>query len=105
MRPICRSAEPAFHHQLLGLGNGLGRVEALRAGLRAVHDGMAAIELERILEIVEPFLARLVTAVDEPAIRLQQYRRPQILLAVPPVARAGGRAAGAEDALVQAVQL
>src|SRR5690606_28222571 len=31
--------------------------------------------------------------------------RTQVALAVPPVARAGGAAAGAEDALVQAVEL
>src|SRR5207253_3415398 len=35
-------------------GDCLRRIEALRAGLGAVQDGVAAIEPERILEIVEP---------------------------------------------------
>src|SRR5690606_39455995 len=38
---------------LLDLGNRLGRVKPLRAGLRAVHDGVATIEAERILKIVK----------------------------------------------------
>jgi hypothetical protein len=32
------------HHQLLDLGDGLGRVEALQAGVGVVHDGVAAEE-------------------------------------------------------------
>src|SRR5690606_19052631 len=48
------SAEPALDHQLLGLGDRLGRIQPLRAGLGAVHDGVAAVELEWVLEIVEP---------------------------------------------------
>src|SRR5437016_82203 len=87
------------------LGDRLGRIEALRAGLGAVHDGVAAIEPERILEIVEPFAGRFIAAVLDPAVRLQQRGRAQIALAVPPIARTGGRAAGAEDAFVEAVEL
>ena len=37
----------AFEHQLLDLADGLRRVQPLGAGLGAVHDGVAAIELER----------------------------------------------------------
>src|SRR5262245_58508963 len=51
------------HHQLLDLGDGLGRIEVLRAGPGAVHDGVAAIEAEGVLEIVEPLAGRLVAAV------------------------------------------
>src|SRR5712691_3043974 len=75
-------------HLLLDLGDCLGRIEVLRAGVRAVHDGVAAIEPERVLEIVEPLAGRLVAAVDDPALRLQQCSRPEEALAVPPVARA-----------------
>src|SRR3954467_3456909 len=88
----------------LELGNRLGRVEALRAGLGAVHDGVAAIEPERILEIVEPFAGGFITAVLDPAVRLQQRRGSQIALAVPPVARAGGRAAGAQNTFIKTVE-
>ena len=95
---------PLDHH-LLDLGDRLRRVEALRAGLGAVHDGVAAIEPERIFEIVEPLAGRFIAAVDDPAVGLQQRGGAEIAIDVPPVARARGRAAGAQDALVEAVEL
>src|SRR5262249_56807548 len=66
-----RSHLPLDHHPL-DLGDGLGGGEALRAGLGAVHDGVAAVEAERILEIVEALSGRLVAAVLEPAVGLEQ---------------------------------
>ena len=89
----------------LDLGDRLRRIEALRAGLGAVHDGVAAVEPERVFEIVEPLAGRLVAAVADPAVGLQQRGRAEIALRVPPVARARRRAAGAQDALVVAVEL
>src|SRR5260370_20711587 len=86
----------------LELGDGLGGVEALRAGLGAVHDGVAAVEAERILEIVEALSGRLIPTVLEPAVGLKQRSGPEETLAVPPIARAGGRAARAQDAFVEA---
>src|SRR3546814_21136265 len=47
----------------------------------------------------------LVSAVDDPAVGLQQDRRAEVAVAVPPVARARGAAAGAQDAFVEAVEL
>src|SRR5690606_11461708 len=94
-----RGSALALHHQLLDLADGLGRIEALGAGLGAVHDGVAAVEPERVLELVEALAGRLVAAVGDPAVGLQQNRRSEVAVAVPPVARAGGRAAEAEDAL------
>ena len=47
----------------------------------------------------------LVARVGDEAVGLQQARRADELVRVPPERRAGGRAAGAQDALVQAVQL
>src|SRR3954453_18620965 len=91
---------PLDHHRL-DLGDGFRRIEALWAGLGAVHDRVAAVEPERVLEIVEPLTGSFVARVDEPAAGLQQRSRPHEFVRVPPVARAGGRAAGAEDALVQ----
>ena len=66
---------------------------------------MAPIKPERVFERVEPFSLRLVAAVRQPAPCLQEYRRSQEAIAVPPVARASGSAAEAEDALVVAVEL
>src|SRR5262249_720322 len=65
-RSDCGSHLPLDHHPL-DLGDGLGRVEVLGAGLGAVHDGVAAVEAERILEIVEALSGRLVAAVLEAA--------------------------------------
>src|SRR3546814_10728715 len=69
----------------------------LRAGLGAVHDGVAAVEPEGILELVEPLAGRLVTAVGDPAVGAQQDGGAEVAVAVPPVARAGGRAAKARS--------
>src|SRR5580700_8294853 len=92
-------------HQLLDLGDGLGRVEALGTGLGAIHDGVAAIEPERVLEIVKALAGRLVAAVGDVAIGLQQGRGTKIAVVVPPIAWAGGRATGAQDAFVEPVKL
>src|SRR6266404_5935891 len=94
----------AFDQLELEFGDGLGRIEALRAGLGAVHDGVATIKPERVLEIVESFAGGFVAAVLDPARCLQQRCRSQEALAVPPVARARRRAAGAENAFVEAVE-
>jgi hypothetical protein len=52
-RRACTATEAAmtrskfpFHEHLLGLGDRLGRVEAFRTGLGAIHDRMAAVEAE-----------------------------------------------------------
>src|SRR5712672_3175090 len=84
-----RSNRP-FDHHLLDLGDGLRRIEALGAGLGAIHDGVAAIEPERILELVEPLARGLVAAVGEPAVGLQQDGGAEVALAGPPVGRARG---------------
>src|SRR5205085_2325992 len=63
------------------------------------------VKLEGILEVVQSRAGVLVARIDDPAMRLQQDRGAQVAFAVPPVARAGSRAAGAQDAFVQAVEL
>ena len=73
--------------------------------LGAVHDRVAAIETERILEPVEALAGALITTVGKPAVGLQQDRRAEILVLVPPVARARRRAAEAQDALPHAIEL
>src|SRR5690348_3443454 len=75
-------------------------IEALRAGFRAVQDGVAAVDPERILQIVKTLAGPLITAVLHPAVRLQQRGGAEIAVRIPPVARTGRRAARAEDAFV-----
>src|SRR6267378_4249904 len=95
----------ALGHHSFGVADGERRVEALRAGLGAVHDRVAAVEAERILEPIKALARPLVATVSEPAVGLQQDRRAEILVLVPPVARARGRAAEAQDALPLAIEL
>src|SRR5690606_12385497 len=104
----CLTQHPSdapFHHHLLDFRYRLGGIEPLRAGLRAVHDGVAAVEAERVFQIVEPFSGGLVARIDEPAVGLQQDCRAEIAVTVPPVARAGRGAAGTQDAFIQPIEL
>src|SRR5690606_4267140 len=59
---------PPLQHELLDVGDGAGGVEALGAGARAVHDGVAAVQLERILEVVQAGAGVLVAGVGDPAV-------------------------------------
>lgn len=91
--------------QLLDLGDGTAGIEPLGAGARAVHDRVAPVDAEGVLQLVQTLGGVLVTRVDDPAVGLHQHGGAQVLLGVPPVRGARGGAAGAQDALVQAVQL
>src|ERR1700694_2024570 len=95
----------AFVHHPLGVGNRTRRVEPFRAGVGAVHDRVAAIETERILEPVEALAGMLIPTVDQPPMRLQQDRWAEITILVPPVARARRRAAEARNAFPRAGEL
>ena len=66
---------------------------------------MAAIEAERVLEPVEALAGALIAAVRKPTIGLQQDRRTEILILVPPIARARGRAAEAQNAFPRPIEL
>ena len=59
----------------------------------------------RILEVVQALGGGLIAAVGDETVGLQQTGRADELVGVPPEAGAAGRAAGAQDALVQAVEL
>ena len=79
-------------------------IQILRAGVRAVHNCMAAIQLVRIVQILQTLLGHLIARIGDPPIGLLQDGGAEVLIAVPPVGRAGRRAARAENALVQTVQ-
>ena len=64
---------------------------------------MAAIEPERVFEVVEPVARRLVPAVDQPAIGLEEHGWSEEAITIPPMTGASRGAAKAEDALVKAV--
>jgi hypothetical protein len=102
---MARGLQHALHHHFLDLGNRLGRVQPFGAGFGAIHDRVAAIQLERIMQIIQPLACGLVAAVDDPAIGMQQRCRAKVAIAIPPVAGARGRAAGAHHAFIKPVQL
>ena len=66
---------------------------------------MATIEPEWILDKVEPLSGRLVTRILQPTAGLEQCRGAEVAIAIPPIARAGCCAAGAQDAFVETIEL
>ena len=80
------------------------RVEVLGASLGAVHDSMATVELVGIIQALQTLLRHLITGIGNPAVSLLENGRTEVLIRVPPVGRARGGAAGAENALVETVQ-
>src|SRR5437762_568139 len=74
-RQICgagRASDLTLDHFQLELGDRFRGVQTLWARLGAVHDGVAAVEPERIFEIVEPFSGGFIAGVLDPAGCLQQ---------------------------------
>lgn len=96
---------PLKSHLLLDLGDRQTGVETLGACAGAVENGVAAVQAHRVVEGVLALGRLLVTRVDEPPVRLEQDGGAQVLLRVPPIRGARRRAARAEDALVEAVEL
>src|SRR3954467_8115416 len=95
----------AAYHQFLDLADRLVRIQTLRAYVRAVHDRVATEQAVRVFQVVQARVGRFVAAVGDETVRLQQASRADELVRVPPERRARSRAAGAQDALVQAVEL
>lgn len=101
---LARLAKVA-RHELLDLGNGQARVQALGTSLGAVHDGVATVDGEVVLKFGQSFVAELVARVNDPSVGLQEDGRAQVLVRVPPVRGTRGRTACAQDALVETVDL
>ncbi len=75
----------AFDHHLFDFHDGLSWVQTLWTGLGAVHNRVAAIELERVFERVEAFIGCVITAVGDPAIGLEEDGGAEEFIAVPPI--------------------
>ncbi len=65
---------------------------------------MAPVQAHRVIQRRLPRLRALISRINQPPVRLQQYCRPQVFLGIPPVRGTGRGAAGAKDALVEAVE-
>src|SRR6185312_7875149 len=100
-----RQSHRPLDQQILDLLDRERRIEVLRAHVDAVHDRVAAKEPIRILDIVEPLVQIAIAAVGHEAIGLQQSGGTDELVGVPPEGWTRRRAARAQDAFVEAVQL
>ena len=70
---------------LLDLRDGLARVESLWADLCAVHDGLAPVELEGLVQLLQSLIRGLVSAIDDPPVGLEEDGGTEVLVRVPPV--------------------
>ena len=90
---------------LLDVSNRLTGVETLGAHLGAVHDGVASVQLERIVQEVQALLSELVSAVLDPLVGLHQDGGTEVVILRPPVTGTGSAAASTQNTLVHTVQL
>lgn len=65
---------------------------------------MTPIETHRVIKRIFAFGGAFVTGIVDPTVGLQQDGWSEVFFRVPPVGGAGGAAAGAEDAFVEAVE-
>ena len=66
---------------------------------------MTPVQAHLILELLFPLLLELISGICQPPVALHQDRWSQVLGTVPPVTRAGCRAACAENTLIQTIKL
>ena len=66
----CFCSEAACDHELLDLGDCFGRVQSFGAGFGAVHDRVAAIQLERVFQLIQTLTGGFIAAVRNPAVSL-----------------------------------
>jgi hypothetical protein len=103
--PLLQRKRNLESHLLLDFRNGQTWVQALRASPRAVQNSMTPVQTHAVIQRRLSLLLLLISAIRQPSVTLQQHCRAKVFLRVPPVRRAGGGAAGAENALVEAIQL
>ena len=70
-----------FGQHLLDVSDRFGGVESLGTGLGAVHDRVAAVELEAVVQSLQSLLSLLVTRVNDPAVGLRE-RQSQTAIGV-----------------------
>ena len=93
----------SLSHFLLDLSDGLRWIQSLGACPGAVHNRVASVQTKGVLQLLSPLVAKVISRVGHPSVRLHEYGGAEVLVLVPPVRWAGRRAACAEDALVQTV--
>ena len=74
----------ATNQHFLDFTDCLGGIQSLRANIDAIHDGMAAEQAVRILEVIETLFSCVITIVSDKTICLQQACWTDKLIGVPP---------------------
>ena len=72
--------------------------------IRTVKDGVTAIQAHLVLKLLLAMCFISIPRVGNPAVGLHEGRWAQVLVLIPPVGGTRGRAAGAENALIEAVK-
>src|SRR5574340_167540 len=85
--------------------DGAVRIEPLRADFGAIHDRPAAEQAVDVVQVLQAFGAGVVAVVRDEAHRLEERRRTEVTVGVPPIRRTEPGAARAQDALVESVEL
>lgn len=83
----------------------LSWVQPLWTSTSTVQNGVAAIELEFIINGLQSLLSVLITTVAYPPISMKQRSRSKIRLRIPPVTGAGCATAGTENTLIHPIKL
>ena len=65
---------------------------------------MAAEELKGIVELIQPLIRGLISAIRNPPIGLKQGCRAEVFIAIPPVTRAAGSATEAQDTFPESIK-
>ena len=80
------------------------KIVELVNGLQTVKDGVAAIQAHLVLKLLFAMRFVGIPRVSNPAVGLHESSWAQVLVLIPPVGGTRGRAAGTENALIQAVK-
>lgn len=81
---VGRASQHPLGEKLLDKPDGTCWVETLRTDIGAVHDGVAAKQPVRILEVIETLLCAPIAAIREEPPGLEERRRTEELVGIPP---------------------
>src|SRR5699024_10163018 len=74
-----RGSESALQDRLLDLGDGLGDLDAARAGLGAVGGGAAAPHAFLVVEDLQTHVPALITRIEDETMRIDDRGRTEVL--------------------------
>ena len=87
----------SFQHNFFNLTDGTGRIQVFRTYVHAVHDGMAAEQTIRVVQIVQTLIGNGIAAVGNEAVGVQQTGRTDEFVGIPPERRTDSRTTGAQN--------